>query len=80
MNGMNFIWALKGFTVEELDHEYQNILRSFFQQIRIGHKYIYMGLKYLVHFKRLFYFLYGYIKAKLRSDLNGRRGILMRNT
>ncbi|NOQ15687.1 MAG: radical SAM protein [Methyloprofundus sp.] len=80
MNGMNFIWAPEGFTVEELDREYQNILRSFFQQIRIGHKYIYMGLKYPVHFKRLSYFLYGYIKAKLLSYIEGRRGILMKDT
>lgn len=80
MNGMNFVWAPEGFTVEELDTEYQRILRSFFQQIRIGHKYIYIGLKYPKHFTRLFYFLSGYIQAKLNSYFGGRQGVLMKKT
>ncbi len=80
MNGMNFVWAPEGFTIEELDKEYQSILRAFFQQIAIGHKYIYMGLKHPKHFIRLFHFLKGYALAKLRSYYEGRKGILMTNT
>ncbi|NOR79574.1 MAG: radical SAM protein [Methyloprofundus sp.] len=80
MNGMNFIWAPEGFTVEELDTEYQSILRAFFQRMKVGHSYIFIGLKYPKHFTRLYRFLTGYAQAKLRSYLGGRRGILMRNT
>jgi len=80
MNGMNFIWSPDGFSVAELDREYQNILITFFQQIRVGHKYIYMGLKYPQHFKRLLHFLYGYTIAKLHSYCSGRRGVLIKNT
>jgi radical SAM superfamily enzyme YgiQ (UPF0313 family) len=80
MNGMNFVWAPEGFTIEELDTEYQIILRTFFQQISVGHKFIIMGLKYPKHFTRLLHFLCGYTLAKLRSYLDGRQGILMKNT
>ena len=80
MNGMNFIWAPEGFTIEELDTEYQSILKTFYQQIAIGHKYIFIGMKYPKHFTRLFYFLYGYTRAKLSSYFDGRHGILMKNT
>ena len=80
MNGMNFVWAPEGFTIEELDTEYQSILRTFYQQFAVGHKFIFIGLKYPKHFTRLFRFLGGYTLAKLRSYFGGRQGILMKNT
>ncbi len=78
MNGMNFVWAPEGFSKEELDREFQSILRTFYQQMTIGHKYMYLGIKYPTHFKRLFYFLGGYVLAKFRSYSSGRQGILMK--
>lgn len=79
MNGMNFVWAPDGMTVEELDRHYQEILLSFYKRPRIGHYYMKLTLQYPNHFYRLLRFLLGYAGAKLRSLLSGRGGLLVRS-
>jgi len=80
MNGMNFVWAPDGFTVEELDIEYQQILKTFFKRVSTTHRYLFMGLKHPIHFIRLSHFINGYFKAKIKSYMGGRQGILMKET
>jgi radical SAM superfamily enzyme YgiQ (UPF0313 family) len=80
MNGMNFIWEPEGLSVQELDREYQNILKSFYKQPRVMHKYIIMTIKHPAHLKRLLRFLAGYLNAKLNSYISGRRGVLADKT
>ncbi len=76
MNGMNFIWAPDGFTVDELDIEYQLVLKAFYKRVAVCHKYVVMGVKYPRHLIRLFHFINGYLKAKLISYFTGRQGVL----
>ncbi len=77
MNGMNFIWAPEGLTIKELDFEYQDILKTFYRQRRVMHRYLKLALIDPAHLKRLFRFLLGYLGAKFRSYLAGRRGALV---
>jgi len=79
MNGMNFVWAPDGMTVEDLDRYYQEILLSFYRRPRIGHYYLKLTLQYPNHLFRLLRFLLGYAGAKLRSVLSGRGGLLVRS-
>lgn len=76
MNGMNFLWQPEGLTIQELDQEYQNILKGFYKQRRVLHKYVAMSLRHPEHLQRLARFLGGYLLAKLRSHVKGQRGIL----
>ena len=78
MNGMNFVWAPEGITVEELDRHYQEIILSFYRRPRIGHYYLKLTLQYPNHLSRLLRFLLGYLAARIRSLLSGRRGLLVR--
>ena len=80
MNGMNFVWAPEGFTVEELDRHYQQILLSFYRRPSIGHYYMKLTVAYPNHLFRLMRFGLGYGAAKLRSIISGRRGLLVRST
>jgi hypothetical protein len=80
MNGMNFIWAPDDISVETLDREYQKILLHFYQHPKIMHKYILMSFQNPTHLKRLGRFLLGFFKAKIRSHLNGQRGLLLNNS
>ncbi|MCI0655264.1 MAG: B12-binding domain-containing radical SAM protein [Methylococcaceae bacterium] len=77
MNGMNFIWAPEGLSIKELDLEYQNILKAFYKQRRVMHKYLVLAIKDPTHLKRLFLFLMGFLNAKFRSYRAGRRGALV---
>ncbi|MGH8550185.1 MAG: B12-binding domain-containing radical SAM protein [Methylococcales bacterium] len=77
MNGMNFIWAPEGLTIQELDFEYQNILKYFYKQQRVMHKYMALAIKDPTHLKRLLHFLLGFLCAKMGSYLAGRRGVLV---
>ena len=79
MNGMNFVWAPDGLTVEQLDREYQKILINFYKQHRIMHNYAAMTLRYPIHIKRLAQFLSGFAKAKIASFMDGRNGILVKS-
>lgn len=78
MNGMNFVWAPEGMTVEELDRHYQDILVSFYRRPRIGWYYLKLTLQYPNHFYRLLRFLLGFLGAKLKSLASGRGGLLVR--
>ena len=78
MNGMNFVWAPEGLTVEELDRQYQRILFAFYHRPKIGLYYLKLTLQYPNHLFRLVRFALGYLNAKLRSFLGGRGGILVK--
>ena len=45
MNGMNFVWAPDGISVEQLDREYQQVLRGFYHRREVFHEYVRMTLK-----------------------------------
>lgn len=78
MNGMNFLWAPEGMTVEELDRHYQSILLSFYQRPRMMWYYTHLTLRYPTHLFRLTRFLAKYLAAKTRSLLSGRKGMLLK--
>ncbi len=77
MNGMNFVWAPDGISIHELDRAYQRLLFAFYFRPKVGHHYILLSLRYPTHLRRLFRFGRGYARAKLRSLVSGRRGILV---
>jgi radical SAM superfamily enzyme YgiQ (UPF0313 family) len=79
MNGMNFVWAPEGISVEELDRHYQEILVSFYRRPSIGKYYLKLTLQYPNHLYRLLRFGLGYLAAKMRSFLSGRGGLLIRS-
>lgn len=78
MNGMNFVWAPEGITVEELDRTYQKILLSFYRRPQIGWYYLKLTFQHPHHFYRLARFILGFLAAKIRSFLSGRGGLLVR--
>lgn len=78
MNGMNFVWSPEGISVEELDRQYQEILTSFYRRPQIGRYYLKLTIAYPNHFYRLLRFGLGFLGAKLRSILSGRRGVLIK--
>lgn len=78
MNGMNFVWSPEGLSVTDLDREYQNIIKHFYKQRRILHKYVTMSFQNPTHLKRLAQFGFGYFKAKANSYLEGRGGLLIK--
>lgn len=78
MNGMNFVWAPEGITVEELDRHYQQILKAFYNRPEIGWYYTKLTLAYPNHFLRLMRFGLGFLYAKLVSFLSGRKGLLVK--
>jgi anaerobic magnesium-protoporphyrin IX monomethyl ester cyclase len=78
MNGMNFVWAPDGMTLETLDREYKSILISFYRRPRVGAYYLKLTLRYPNHLLRLIRFAFGYFSAKIRSVLGGRGGVLVR--
>jgi len=79
MNGMNFIWSPEGLSVEELDRQYQEILMVFYRRPQIGLYYTKLTLMYPNHFIRLLRFGLGYLNAKARSFLSGRKGLLVKS-
>jgi radical SAM superfamily enzyme YgiQ (UPF0313 family) len=76
MNGMNFVWAPDGISVEDLDREYQQVLRSFYQRRDVRHEYVRMSVENPMHLWRLMWSGAGFFKAKARSYLSGRKGLL----
>ena len=78
MNGMNFVWAPEGISVEELDRHYQEILVSFYKRRQIGHYYLKLTIQHPNHFYRLLRFGLGFLGAKARSILAGRGGLLIK--
>ncbi|HJX17987.1 MAG TPA: radical SAM protein [Acidiferrobacterales bacterium] len=77
MNGMNFVWAPEGMTVEELDRYYQDILVSFYQRPKMGLYYASLSVRYPHHLLRLARFGLGFLAAKIRSHAQGRHGLLV---
>ncbi len=77
MNGMNFVWAPEGMTVEELDRHYQKILMSFYNRPKLGLYYASLSIRYPHHLLRLARFGLGFLAAKIRSYLRGRHGLLV---
>ncbi len=78
MNGMNFVWAPEGMTVEELDRHCQDILIAFYKRPQMLLYYLKMTLAYPNHLWRLLRFLAGFAKAKLKSLLSGQGGLLVK--
>ena len=78
MNGMNFVWSPEGFTAEELDRRYQEVLTSFYKRRQVGHHYLKMTLQHPNHMARLLRFGAGFVAAKTRSLLSGRKGLLIK--
>jgi radical SAM superfamily enzyme YgiQ (UPF0313 family) len=76
MNGMNFVYAPDGISVEELDSEYQLVLKSFYKRPDIRRQYLRMSVENPMHFWRLFWSGSGFFRAKVHSYLSGRRGLL----
>lgn len=64
MNGMNFLWAPEGMTIEELNSNYRKILIRFYSSPRIAWYYTRFALSYPKHLLRLFRFLVQMALAK----------------
>lgn len=79
MNGMNFVWAPEGLSVEALDRHYQEILVSFYKRPKIGLYYTKLTLHYPNHLLRLMRFGLGFLMAKIRSIVGGRGGLLVKS-
>ena len=77
MNGMNFLWAPDGITVEQLDRHYQDVLVKFYRRPGMLWYYLKFTLRYPAHLVRLSRFLFHFVVAKARSFLSGRGGLLL---
>jgi radical SAM superfamily enzyme YgiQ (UPF0313 family) len=77
MNGMNFTFSPAGISIEELDRAYQRLLLSFYFRPRVVHHYVTLTLRHPTHLGRLARFVAGYLRAKARSLVAGRRGVLV---
>ncbi len=67
LNGMNFVYKAEGFTEEELDSEYKEIITAFYKRPQILFYYTKMSLYNLTHLKRLLYFFIGFLGTKIKS-------------
>jgi anaerobic magnesium-protoporphyrin IX monomethyl ester cyclase len=76
MNGMNFLWAPEGMTIEQLDREYQQILISFYRRFRTNWYYLRFSIRYPHHLKRVLRFGLAFLFAKIRSFFQGNKGLL----
>jgi len=66
LNGMNFIYQAEGFTEEELDKEYTEIIKAFYKRPQILWHYTKMSLVNLTHLKRLGMFFVGFVATKIK--------------
>ena len=64
LNGMNFVYQAEGFTEEQLDTQYQEILTGFYKRPKILLYYTKMSLYNLTHLKRLLRFGLAVLNAK----------------
>ena len=67
LNGMNFVYKADGFTQEDLDTHYTEIIKSFYKRPQILWHYTKMSLANLTHLKRLSMFLFGLLRSKLAT-------------
>jgi anaerobic magnesium-protoporphyrin IX monomethyl ester cyclase len=65
LNGMNFVYRAEGFSEEELDGEYQEMIKSFYKRAPIMWYYTKMSLANLTHLKRLAMFFLGFLGSKV---------------
>ena len=77
MNGMNFVWAPDGITVEELDRHYLELIAKFYRQKTVRRQYVKLSFRHPGHLKRLIRCGVGFAAAKAKSVLRGRRGLLI---
>jgi anaerobic magnesium-protoporphyrin IX monomethyl ester cyclase len=77
MNGMNFVWAPDGISVEALDRHYQEVLDWFYRQKRVRQRYVRESIHNPDHLMRLARAGVGFGVAKAKSFLTGRRGLLI---
>ncbi|MEK7483734.1 MAG: radical SAM protein [Planctomycetota bacterium] len=77
MNGMNFLWAPEGMTIEELDREYQQMLLSFYRRLKTTWYYTKFSIRHPHHFKRVLRFGVAFAMAKLKSFVKGNKGLLV---
>lgn len=71
MNGMNFLWAPEGMTIEQVDSEYKKVLLSFYSQAKIPWYYTKFTLRHPAHFRRFLHFGWVYCKHKLSRLFGG---------
>lgn len=72
MNGMNFVWAPEGISVEELDRHYREVLVAFYRRFHVGNYYIRLMLTHPAHLYRMVRFGLGFAAQKIRTLLSGR--------
>ena len=72
MNGMNFLWAPEGMTIDQLNSHYKSVLMSFYSQAKIPWYYTKLTLQHPSHLFRLLRFFWVMAKAKL-GRLLGRK-------
>jgi radical SAM superfamily enzyme YgiQ (UPF0313 family) len=77
MNGMNFVWAPEGISVEALDRHYMDVISSFYRQKRVRRAYVRTSVRHPIHLRRLIRCGVGFGLAKTKSFLAGRRGLLI---
>jgi anaerobic magnesium-protoporphyrin IX monomethyl ester cyclase len=78
MNGMNFVWAPDGISVEELDRQYQDVIKCFYRRREICREYIRMSAENPMHLWRMLWSGMGFARAKILSYVTGHRGLLTR--
>jgi hypothetical protein len=66
---MNFVYQADGFTEEELDTEYQEIIKSFYKRPQILWYYMKMSLGNPTYLKRLSRFFLGFIGSKVGLNI-----------
>ena len=66
LNGMNFVYQAEGFTEEELDREYKEIITAFYKRPQILIYYTKMSLTNFTHLFRLLRFFIGFIASKIK--------------
>lgn len=66
MNGMNFLWAPKGMSIDEVNKEYRRVLLAFYSQFKIPVYYTRLSLRHPGHLWRLLVFAGHYCRTKLR--------------
>ena len=65
LNGMNFVYTADGFTEDELEEKYQEVIGSFYQRKTIMFHYTKMALANPTHLIRLLKMGIGVLKAKV---------------
>lgn len=78
MNGMNFVWAPDGMTVESLDKHYIDVISAFYRQKRVRRQYVLLSVKHPGHLMRLTRCGIGFAMARIKSLLTGHRGLLVK--